>query len=118
MQAPDQASVMNTYQDDLEPDDYFNDFVKFVDRIKSGKFLIIITIEYGLPVECETLAESVTVWSSPQILTFPLEDCFERCVESFVKSSLRRFEDPTLTGLSFKWNHVDGIRGADVAQSN
>lgn len=114
-----ETKVMAAFEDWewFEPLDYYNDFVKFVNLVQSGRFLIIITIDYGLPVGFETLTETLTIWSSPQHLTFPLDECFKRSVEPFIKSSLRRFEDPILTGLSFKWCNVDGICATTLAQS-
>lgn len=104
--------------EDSEWSDYYIEFENFVDKVKSGRFTIILSVEYSLAVGFETVWDTITVSSSPQILTFPLNECYERCVESFIESSLRRFDDPVLVGLTFKWSNVDGICSADVASSS
>lgn len=93
--------------------DYYEEFVKFVGQATSGRFLVVATIEYILPLD-ESVVDVLTVWSSPLDVTSPLEECFER-VQTFINSSLNRVRDGKLVGLSFKWNHVDRVLGGDVA---
>lgn len=98
-------------------DNYYEHFVKFVGQATSGRFLVIATIEYLLPFN-ESALDVLTVRSPPQNVTLPLEECYQQCVQTFVENSLRRVQEGTLEGLSFKWDHVDGVHGGDVAQGS
>lgn len=109
-------SEMSQYLDEdweseeLEASEYYNDFVKFVGEVKSGNYLVVVTIDYVLPFD-EYVEDVLTVWSSPQKISFPLEECFQRGVEAFVKNSLYRVEKGRLVGIGFKWSHhVDGVQ--------
>lgn len=96
--------------DEFEARDYYDDFVKFVGEVKSGNYLVVVTVDYVLPLD-EYVEDVLTVWSSPQRISFPLEECFQRGVEAFVESSLNRVENGRLVGIGFKWSHhVDGVQ--------
>ena len=97
---------------EFEPQDFHSDFVKFVGDATSGRFLVVVTVEYLLPFD-EPVEDVITVWSSPQNLTLPLEACFQS-VEAFVTRSLTRMGDGKLVGLSFR--HVDGVCKTDLTE--
>lgn len=116
-----EENLFNAWWDEIV---YFTDFARFVGAETNGRFLVVITIDYDLLFGYETASDTLTVWSSPQKLTHPLEDCFKVSVTPLVLNTLYRYPGADLIGITFKWQpedpskDVDGVFGADVAQSS
>lgn len=112
---PPLASVFNmsspcTFSSDDEYDSldhidsYYKDFEAFVGNATVGKFIAVATIDYHLPIGSEFLCETINLWTAPQTISHPLQECFDTKIVPMVMDFMDRLQDSELICLSFRWS--------------